>query len=273
MQRLLQFLFQYRIFILFVIIEGICFWIIVSNNNYQGAKFLNASNSISASVVHTADNVENYFDLKNQNSLLAEENIRLRQYLLQYTDSTVLSGIEQDSLPKGIKAKVIDNSLFFRNNYLIVNRGSDDGVQKGMGVIGPDGVVGQVQNISSKYATVTSLLHSRTLISSKHQKSGTLCSVTWPGENSQQSKAEYLPRHIKVSVGDSILTSGYNTVYPEGTMVGIVDNVSIGPDETFYTVTIDLSTNFSNLSYVYLLQLKDKVEIDSLRDLNLRNDG
>lgn len=273
MQRLLQFLFKYRVFILFVLLEGICFWIIVSNNNYQGAKYLNASNSMSASLVSTSQDVSDYFDLKSQNDLLAEENARLRQQILEFADSATLVAMEADTVTEGIKAKVIDNSVFFRNNYLIINQGQSDGVEEGMGVLGPDGIVGQIQNVSNHYSTIISLLHSKTIVSSRHNESGSLCSVVWDGTDPLQANVEFLPRHIKIAVGDTVTTSGYNSVYPEGSMIGVVEDVSIGPGETFYDIKIMLTTSFSSLSYVYLLKHHGKEEIDSLRTINTDLDG
>jgi len=273
MQLLLQFLFKYRVFILFVIIEGICFSIIVSNNNYQGAKYLGASNRIAGSLISTRNSISDYFNLNHKNRLLAEENIRLRQRVLELSDSIVMADAVKDTISGTIKAKIIDNSLYFRNNYLMINRGSNDGVKIGMGVIGQQGIVGQVQQVSRHYATVISLLHSKTLISSKHLVSGSLCSVVWEGHDPLVANVKFLPRHINVVPGDTILTSGYNSVYPEGNMIGVISEVGIGPDETFYTVKLELSTNFSNLSFVYLLDLKDKEEIDSLRTKSMNIDG
>ncbi len=270
MQRLLQFLFRYRVFILFLFIEGVCSIIIVKNNSYQGAKYLSASNTLSASVLGTANDVGDYFNLKTVNQDLAAENARLRQTLfhLMAVDSTSpdsIAALVSDTLGRAVKAKVVDNSLFFRNNYLVIDKGAEDGAFPGQGVVGPNGIVGKVQRTSDEYSTVLSLLHSKTLISARHNESGYLCSVVWEGESPYQANVRYLPRHLDIAIGDTIVTSGFNSVYHENSPIGVVNDVGLGSESAFYDVTIDLATDFSKLSFVYLLDLKGRQEIDSLK--------
>ncbi|WP_422360680.1 rod shape-determining protein MreC [Reichenbachiella sp.] len=271
MERLLQFLYKYRTFILLLVLEGICFWIIVKSNNYQGAKYFTSSNRLVASMASTSDQIGDYFNLADQNKRLAEENARLRQRLLDITDSVFMAELLLDSSHLGVKAKVIDNSLFFRNNYLTINKGSVHGVEPGMGVVGPDGIVGQVLNTTENYATITSVLHGKSMVSANHMPTGTLCSVVWKGEDPLYANLEYLPRHISIAPGDLISTSGYNSIFPEDELIGVVTEVHLEDDATFYDVKIKLATNFYSLTHVYLLYLTGQEEIDSL-NVNLENE-
>lgn len=264
MERLFQFLYKYRTFILLVVLEAICFWIIVNSNNYQGAKYFTSSNRLVASITSASDQVGDYFNLTDQNMRLAEENARLRQRLLSLTDSLYMAELLLDSSHLGIKAKVIDNSLFFRNNYLTINKGSAHGIERGMGVVGPDGVVGQVNNVGENYSTIISVLHGKSMISAHHMPTGTLCSVVWKGEDPLYADLEFLPRHIPIAPGDLISTSGFNAIYPEDEMIGVVTEVNLEDDATFYDIKLKLSTNFYTLSHVYLLTLTGQNEIDSL---------
>lgn len=264
MELLFQFLFKYRVFILLVLLEGVSFLIIVRSNSYHRAKYTTSSNELVLNVVDGSNQILDFIDLPNQNRLLAEENVKLRQQLLNLTDSSFMKYILSDSISMGVKAKVIDNSLFFRNNYLTINKGAQHGLKPGMGVVGPDGVVGQVANVTDGYATVFSILHSRSMISSHHKKTGTLCSVSWSGEDPLFANLQFLPRHIPILPGDSIATSGYNSTYPPDQMVGVVSEVQLNDDATFYEAKIKLSTNFYNLSHVYLLDLRGVEQKDSL---------
>ena len=264
MQLLFQFLFKYRIFILLVILESVCFLIIVRSNSFHRAKYTTSSNELSMNIADGANQVRDFVDLPNQNRLLAEENVKLRQQLLNLTDSSFMKYILSDSITMGVKAKVIDNSLFLRNNYLTINKGAQYGVKPGMGVVGPHGVVGQVANVTNGYATVFSVLHSRSMISSHHEPTGTLCSVSWSGEDPRFANLQFLPRHIPLLPGDSIATSGFNATYPPDQMIGVVSEVQLNDDATFYDAKIKLSTNFYNLSHVYLLDLRGLEQRDSL---------
>jgi len=266
MQRLLKFLYHYRAFILFLVLESLCFWIVVSNNSYQGSKFFNATAGVSASFYDTKKNVQTYFKLAEENQGLIAENARLKQLILESVDTVyVESEMDTQDGHSGIVAKVIDHSLFFKNNYIIINKGYLDGVVAGMGVISPTGIVGQVKSTTQHYAMVSSVLHHRAFVSSLHRSSGALCSTVWNGENPLFANVNYLPRHVQVAVGDTITTSGFNSIYPENYWIGIVDEVSIAENATFYDIRIRLSTDYFKLSYVYLLGLKGKKEIDSLR--------
>lgn len=272
MQQLLQFLYRYRVFILFLLLEGICSVLLVQNNAYHGSRYFTAANAFTGSMVNASTSVKDYFSLTEKNRILAEENIRLREEIISLRDSAYMANLELDTTIQSIKAKVIDNSLRYRNNYLIVNKGSEDGLESGMGVIGPDGIIGQVQSVSKRYSTILSLLHSKTIISAKHGPTGTLSSVVWNGKDPAFANLNYLPRHIRVTAGDSIWTSGFNSIFPENTLIGTVEQVDITSDATFYNIAIDLATEFEALSYVYILDLKDKPLIDSLRNINREND-
>ena len=232
---------------------------------------MNASNSVSASIVGSASYISEYFGLRNVNKVLAEENSKLRQMLFHLTAKDSLSPLPVDTMGQVLKAKVVDNTLFFRNNYLVIDKGLEEGVFEGQGVMGPDGIVGKVQRVSDHYATVLSLLHSKTLISARHNNSNYLCSVVWDGNSPYQASVSFLPRHLKVSIGDTVTTSGFNSVYTEDALIGVVEEVGIGSDATFYDVKIQLSSNFSELSYVYLLNLKGREEIDSLKTESQRD--
>ena len=272
MRRLFQFLYRFRVLIVFVGLEVASSWLIVRHNAYQGSKYFNSSNQVTASILKTSDDISSYFKLSEDNYVLAEENARLRTLLNQSIDSIgYLDTVRLlPSTPIDfITAKVINNSLFFQNNYITLDKGYRDGVSKGMGVIGPFGVVGKVSSVSERFSTVISLLHTGMMVSSTHKNSGALCTTKWDGVDPLKARIEYLPRHLEISIGDSIQTSGYNSIYPPGSMIGIIENISIQDDATFYDISIDLATDFYTLSHVYLVVNQIKSEKDSLESNRL----
>ena len=270
MRSLFLFLFKYRTFFVFVLLQILCFWLIISNNRYQSAAFFTSSNRLAAAIMTTTDNVSDYFNLGAQNKKLAEENARLRKLLNQkqqiphylpgkrVKDTAVLKQFNYTP------AKVVKNSVNWSNNYITINKGAAHGIKNGMGVVSHDGIVGIVKSSSRHFSTITSLLHSNIYISSVIKRTGDLCSTTWNGRNPYQASLRFVPRHIRLQTGDTIITSGYNAIFDKGTLIGTVKETSIEENATFYDVTIDLATDFNSLSYVYVIENRLRLQKDSL---------
>lgn len=163
-----------------------------------------------------------------------------------------------------VPARVLNNSLRAVDNYLTLNVGTADGVQPGLGVLSAGGVVGQVKSASEHYATVFSLLHSKMAVAAKIKRDGTFGSVKWPGEDYSHALLDYIPRQNRLAVGDSVVTSGYNAIFPEGVFVGTVESFVKEPDKNFWTVHLRLGVDFSRLTYVYVVHNRPRTERDSL---------
>ncbi|GAA4499510.1 rod shape-determining protein MreC [Hymenobacter ginsengisoli] len=163
-----------------------------------------------------------------------------------------------------VAARVLNNSLRAVDNYLTLNVGTADGVQPGLGVLSAAGVVGQVKSASAHYATVFSLLHSKMAIAAKIKRDGTFGSVKWPGEDYSHALLDYIPRQNRLVRGDSVVTSGYNAVFPEGVFIGTVESFVKEPDKNFWTVHLRLGVDFSRLTYVYVVHNRPRTERDSL---------
>jgi len=163
-----------------------------------------------------------------------------------------------------IPARVINNMLRSVDNYLTLNVGLADGVEPGLGVVSAAGVVGRVKAASAHYATVTSLLHSKSAVAAKIKRDGTFGSVIWPGEDYRYALLDNIPRQNRLVAGDSVVTSGYNAIFPEGVLVGVVESFVKEPDKNFWTVRLRLGTDFSRLTYVYVMHKPPRAERDSL---------
>lgn len=273
MERLFLFFYQYRAFFTFFILEVTCAWLIIENNQYQSARFFNSSSRTVASLNNLSQEVREYFLLRNINSTLAEENAYLRSRLEQFNQLKQLtSPYQTDSLAIDsvvikqfdfISAKVVNNSVNRVTNYLTVNKGSDDGVTSGMAVISPLGAVGKVKAVSKHYSVVTSILHKDYRVSVFMPRTGYFGSARWDGVNPDFVQLEFVPRHVNPSKGDTIVTSAYNAIFPEGIMVGTIAEVK--QDETlFYDLKVKLSQDFRKLSYVKIVRSHLKHEQDSL---------
>jgi rod shape-determining protein MreC len=269
MQRLFLFFYQYRAFFTFLILEFICAWLIIGNNPYQGARFFNSSNGLVAGLNNVSQGVREYFLLRQINSTLAEENAFLRSKFeqlnqIQYvttkpmlSDSTVVNQFDF------VSAKVVSNTVNRFTNFLTINKGEADGIGPGMAVISSLGAIGKVRTVSKHYSVVTSILHIDVQVSVLLKRTGHFGTVQWDGINPDFVKLKYIPRHVEPVKGDTILTSGYNAIFPEGVMVGLVEEVKLS-DELFYDLKVKLSQDFRKLSYVEVVKNSMKPELDSL---------
>lgn len=269
MLRILQFLYRVRAFILFVFLEVMAVWMIVSNNSPQGAAFFNSSNVLVGSVLKKQSDVVQFFSLAEANEALTAENAEILQKLsfLQVRPDSMTFELDS-AFAKTYQfrgARVIGSSLRFSQNYLTLNKGSKDGIKPGMGIFNPEGIVGRVKSVSQNYAVAFSLLNTGLLVSSKIKSTDVFGSVQWDGISTTEARLLFVPRHVKAQEGDTIVTSGFNAVFPEGILIGVISKIS--PDEkdpNYLDLTVKLSTDFSNVSYVYLVENTLFTELDSL---------
>ena len=275
MQRLFLFLLNYRAFIFFVILEVFCSWLIIQNNQYQSASFFNSANRLAATTMMVSSDVKSYFFLKEVSQQLSEENARLREQLSSAGQGHLF--LTTEDLPSTLRytyepAKIINKTTNRFHNYLTIDKGFGNGIHPGMGVIGPNGIVGKIKASSARFSTVISILNTGVLVSSLITSSNTFCTTNWGGRDPQYSNLLYVPRHVSLSVGDTVITSGYNAIFPEGIDIGTIEEVQISDEATFYDVRVKLSTDFSSLAAVYVVKSPVRLEIDSLESAITKED-
>lgn len=274
MQTLFLLIYRYRAFLIFVFLEAISVWLITSSNSYQGALFFNSANAFTGRVNQLSSEVSGFFSLTSVNASLAEENAFLRRELERMslasqrsrpTDSLVLDSNQYVFVP----AEVINKSTNRVMNFVTIDKGSTDGVRPDMGLMGQNGIVGKVKDVSAHFATAYTLIHTHLLTSVYHKASGTFASVQWDGKDPLTTKLLFLPRHVEINVGDSILTSGFNAVFPADLMVGTVTAVNLAENAVFYDADVRLATDFTSLKYVYFIKNDGKIEKDSLEQISI----
>ncbi len=260
MRRLFLLLHKYRATLVFVCLELICGWMIVSQNIFLGTSFFNSSNNAVAKVLASSNAVNHYFALGDANDNLSEENAWLRQQLKTYQqslyrlDTRVLKDPDLIGQYEYISAKVINNSTQSVHNHITINVGEKQGLSQEMGVVNQFGIVGKIATTSKNYAVISSLLNADVMISSKIKRTGHLGTTNWSGKDSQQANLLYIPRHVAPVLGDTIITSGYNTVFPSGVMIGTIDHIALPDEANFYEIDIKLANDYSKLSHVYVIK-------------------
>lgn len=265
MLQLFEFIGRNRNFILFVLLEVFSFWLLVNNNNYWGVKYFNTANTVNAKALEISNSVREYTNLREVNTSLAEENRRLNELvttLQQQKPANAPAGYKPDSaFASRFKwvtiAKVILNTTHQTDNYLTIDKGYADGVKEGMGVISSTGIVGKVKICNEHYSVITSILHSQFMISTKLLRSGDMGTAKWENSNIPSIiQLKDISRYKTIAKGDTAVTSDQNAVFPPGIAVGRIRNFKVAPDQAFYEIDLDLSTDFSKLSYVYLVENK-----------------
>jgi len=280
MYGIIAFLRRYYFSVLFILLEIISLVFVFTDNYYHQAGYFNSSNRVAGSVYTVYSGVTSYFDLKNVNAQLAEQNNHLLNFVSTAKDTSTHKILSKTN-PYGqqydfIVAEVIDNSTNLPNNYLTLNAGSDQGIGEGMGVISPLGIVGVVVKVSAHYSVVMSLLHQKTLVSAMFKKSGTFGTLSWGDKTPAHtgwSDGDYrfatlsqIPMSEKIKAGDTIVTSGFSTIFPKGILVGEVNDFKSIPEQYFYLVHVKLSTDFKNLRYVYVVSNLKKIEMTTLEN-------
>jgi rod shape-determining protein MreC len=166
-------------------------------------------------------------------------------------------------------AKVISNSVNKQFNYITLNKGSRHGIKPDMGIINDQGVVGVITHVSKNYSTGLSMLNKRLLIPAKITKNNYFGSLVWDGEHYNTADLNEIPFHVMVNVGDTVVTSGYSNIFPEGIMIGIIKDYTAVSGTNFYNIKVELSTNFKTLKYVDVVKNTKRAEQIKLESTNV----
>lgn len=267
MERIVLFLYQYRAFFTFLVLELFCSWLIIENNQYQGAHFFNSANSFVARVNDFSQGAREYFSLREINRMLAEENTNLRKSLEQQkqgldnqygADSAIIKRFDF------VSAKVVNNSTDRFTNFITINKGKNDGLKSGMAVISPQGVVGKVKMTSQHFSVVSSILNIDIMVSGVMKRTGYFGTIQWDGTDPDYINFNFIPRHVEPIVGDSIITSGYSGIFPEGILIGTISNIERTQEAPFYDLKVKLAQDFRKLTYVSVVKSNLLPELDSL---------
>ena len=274
MRNLLEFLAKYNHWFVFLILEVVSMVLLFQYNSYQGSAWFSSANAVTGKLYEWDANVETFFSLTKVNQELTQRNAYLEQEVQKLSDSLVSvtkdSSIyhrDQFALLRNyrlIPAKVVANSVDKPGNLMTIDKGSEDGIHKDMGVISGTGVVGIVYLVAEHYAIVIPVLNTKSNISCMIQNRGYFGYLRWKGGVSDLAYLEEVPRHAHFKLGDYVVTSGYSAVFPPGVRVGRILHVFNSADGLSYRVQLRLSTDFARLRDVCVIDdaaMKERLEI------------
>ena len=277
MRRLIDFIIAHSSILVFVIYVTISIILLLRFNPYQESVFFNSANAVIGKYYSIINNITGYIGLREINTELQQSNSELLLQLSQLKAEFEQLNSEKD-IEEFSKGTIQKNKIFAiarpvnvtttnAHNYITIDKGMDDGVKEGMGVVNRNGVVGIISTVSKNYSLVISILNPKLRLSCKLKNSGYFGSLIWDGKSAEYAILEELPRHVEFEKGDTIITSGYSSVFPEGLMIGTVEESSRQKNDNFNALKVKLSTDYFKLGDVCII---DNIEREEQELLNVK---
>jgi len=266
MQRIIDSILYYKDVLVFLILLLFSIYLVTYSNNYNQSKFNSISNNVTNIIFEKYSLVENYFNLKNKNEKLVKENLDLINRLFSkeeiINDSTVTNSSYIFS-----SAKIITNNFSHSKNYLIIDKGLNDGINKEMGVISSYGIIGIIIDVSENYSKVMSILNLNSKINAKIKNSFHFGTLQWNGENPSILNLNDVPKIAKIKIGDSIVSGGMSAIFPENLPIGIISKIDLKNSENYYSIEILINNDMTSLKNVYVINNLNRDEINNLKSL------
>jgi rod shape-determining protein MreC len=240
--------------VVFLVLETIAIVLLSNNSYYQHSRLINASREVTGWINERFEGLDEYLTLRKTNQLLVQENTRLRNRIeqLQYNAPADTVRYTADSSYSYQLARVVQRSVFKQHNYITLNKGRKQGIHRDMAVIGDGGIVGIVLESSKNFSTVIPIINRDFRLSAKIKKNNYSGVIEWSGDAPESALLNEIPYHVEVETGDSIVTSGYSSIFPEGLFVGTIQEIAPRKGN-FLKLKVALGTNFFNLHTVNVI--------------------
>lgn len=268
MRQIIFFFIKNKNFLLFALLFTISIALTIQSHSYHKGKFVSSSNFISGGLYNFKTSITDYFNLKKENVVLLEENTRLRKEIDQLREVFQVSrkdSSENNFQFEYVNASVINNNYSKTKNEITIKKQPKSLVKIDQGVITSKGVIGIINDVSKNYATVQSILNTKSEINAKLKKSGHFGSLKWNTKNPNLVQLEEIPRIAKIAIGDTIVTSGKSTIFPENILIGAVKDFTL-TDQDSYLVSVSLFNDMTSLKHVYIVTNKDAKVIKALEN-------
>lgn len=267
MQQIIDFFIRNKNFLLFCVLFLAAIGLTINSHSYHKNRYVSSANFVSGGIFSVKSSITDYFDLRVQNERLTEENKQLRLWLQNTTKS--IPDLDSTKVPSSfnveiLAARVINNSYSKTKNQITINRGRKDGVTIDMGVISSEGIVGIVSHVSDHYASIQSVLNTQSQIVAKFKKSNHFGTLVWNAKKPGIVQLKEIPRIAPVKIGDTIVTDGKSAIFPEGILIGTVNDFEIEEVGDYYRMNIALFTDMTSTKFVYLVKRKEANEIKEL---------
>lgn len=276
MRNVFLFLRRYSLFIIFLVMQVVALSMLFTNNRFHNTVFGMVSNEVAGNINKRVNRVEEFLSLSEQNKKLREQNAELLSLLPSgsllpdsnqqlVTDTFKLDSVKQYRQYQYLSAKIISNSVFLQQNYIVLHRGSEQGVEPNMAVVGVDGIVGTIVQVSKNMSIVMSLLNRQTKVIATLKKGSGLGEISWDGKDPGYVVLSKIPKTVVVKKGDTVVTSPYSDKFPPGLPVGIVNKVEQDQETNTYILRVKTAVDFSNVQHAYAVKNLLQEEIEQLK--------
>ena len=264
MQSIINSIVKNRNLIIYLFLSFVTFNYLYNNSSVHYSGFGKVGTFISGSTSSIYSYINSYFNLRQENNKLIEENLELKKIESQFFDISDTKDISNSKIDKTISAKVIFNSINKNKNIIVINKGELNGITREMGVISSQGVVGIIKNITGNYSSIVSLLNTDLKINAILKNSSTIGSISWNGLDPRIVQLNDIPLSSSIKVGDTIVTGGMSFYFPRGIPIGTIEDYTNTSLEGYYSIDVLIFSDFSSLSNLYILERTDNDEIKSL---------
>lgn len=272
MKNIFQFLKRNFYVLLFLILEAVALTVFFRYHQQQQSRLYSFCTGLKGSFLSSSE-YRTKTELSRENQRLQRENARLRAGLetsclqtLHFQDSALTDSVYRQ-MYVFLPARIVDGHINLADNYFLLDAGRDEGVEPGMAVISPNGIIGIVDKVSQRFSSVISVLHRQSMVSVRLPATGHSGSLTWPGMRCDEALLSDIPSHVPVRVGDKVVTSGLSVVYPGGIPVGFVSEIS-GKEDDFYRLKVRFSEDYRRIDNVYVVKNLYKEDIEACKQVS-----
>jgi len=281
MRNVFLFLKRYSVLIIFLVLQGLALSMLFSYNRFHQTTYGIFSNEVAGSLNKRVNKVESFFTLSEQNQALRKQNAALLSYLpsgsvnpdtsfLVVSDTISVDSLKSYRQYQYFDAKIISNSVFLQQNYIVLHRGSVQGIVSNMAVVGTDGLIGTVISVSENMAIVMSLLHRQSKVIAVLKKGSGLGEVTWDGKDPRFLVLSKVPKTIVVKKGDTVVSSPYSDKFPPGIPIGYVEKIDQDQETNTYKLKIRTAVDFYAVQHAYIVKNLLQEEIDQLKNTAIK---
>ena len=281
MRNVFLFLKRYSVLIIFLVLQGLALSMLFSYNRFHQTTYGMFSNEVAGKLNKRVNKVESFFTLGEQNQALRKQNAALLSYLpsgsvspdtsfLVVSDTVTVDSLKSYRQYQYFDAKIISNSVFLQQNYIVLHRGSVQGIVPNMAVVGTDGLIGTVISVSENMAIVMSLLHRQSKVIAVLKKGSGLGEVTWDGKDPRFLVLSKVPKTNVVKKGDTVVSSPYSDKFPPGIPIGYVEKIDQDQETNTYKLKIRTAVDFYAVQHAYIVKNLLQEEIDQLKSTAIK---